>query len=431
MLVLFLALELALYSGISIAKQESLIVLGQVEGIVSGAAVDYVRSLIDYGLARNADIIIIKINTPGGSLESTLEIIEYMRNSPIPIAVFVVDRWAVSAGTMILVCSDVAAMEPGTIIGAVQPVEMAGEGFRVINESKILNPIYKQMEACLKIHGRNYSIARDFVYKNVVLLADEAKELGVIDVVANSVHELISKINNTFIERLSKKLIIDKQYVIETYTMPLGLRLAQLLSDPIIGSLLSSIAILLILLGLASGHPSMLVPGIALLILSLFGLGFSASIVAIGLLLVGIMLIIIEIALIPGFGVVGLTGILLSFLGFIIAFSGKEMFISQEVIEAAFKTVLAVFIPLALFMGIIVYKAAKAWRARPTYTPEIIGKTGKAIDEIRPGEQGFVLVEGEYWLAKNIGRTTIHAGDSIRVLDKKGTLLLVERVEEL
>lgn len=417
----------------SAAKQEgheSLVVLGRIEGIISGAVVDYVRSLIDYGLAHNADVIIIEINTPGGSLESTLEILEYMRNSPIPIAVFVVDRWAVSAGTMILVCSDIAAMEPGTIIGAVQPVEMASEGFRVINESKILNPIYKQMEACLKMHGRNSSIARDFVYKNVVLLADEAQKLGVIDVVADSVHELIGKMNNTFIERLSRKLIMGKQYVIEAYTMPLGLRLAQLLSDPIIGSLLSSLAILLILFGLASGHPSILVPGIALLILSLFGLGFSASILAVGLLLVGVMLVIIEIALIPGFGVVGLTGILLSFLGFIIAFSGKEMFISQEVIEAAFKTVLAVFIPLALFMGVVIYKAAKAWRARPTYTPEVVGKTGKAVDEIRPGEQGFVLIEGEYWLAKNVGKTIIHVDDLVKVLDKKGTLLLVEKVEE-
>ncbi|BEP18230.1 nodulation protein NfeD [Pyrofollis japonicus] len=407
------------------------IVVGKVNGVIDGAVADYVEQLLDYSNSLGAKLVILELNTPGGSLDATLRITSLLRKSSVPVAGFVVERWAMSAGTIILMCTHYAAMEPGTVIGAVQPVALSPSGsYTPINESKILNPVYKEIEVCMKMHGRNASVAREFVYNNLVLDAEEARKLHVVEAVASDIFDLLGKINGStlFVNGVNTTIYVDPMRVkIVEFDMPMGLQVAHWLSDPFIGSLLTSIGFLLLILSFATQHLAFASVAIALIILGLFSYGFSTSILAVALLFTGIIMLFIELFAIPGFGVVGFTGIALLLLGAIMMFTSKPVYIAGDVMKAAFYTLMAVVIPLAGLLGIIVYKALRAWRLQPVYTPSVVGKKGRAIDDIPVGGKGFVIVEGEYWQAINKGEEDIHRDDPIIVIDKEGSILIVRK----
>jgi membrane-bound serine protease (ClpP class) len=186
---------------------------------------------------------------------------------------------------------------------------------------------------------------------------------------------------------------------------------------------------LVILAALVSGHPLLIVVGIALMLIGLFGFGLSASLVSAALFLVGAILLVIELTLIPGFGVVGLTGIALMLTSAFIMFTGKPVYLAGESMKAAFYTLMAVLLPLAGLTTVIIYKAAKVWRQKPVYTPSLAGKKGRALDDIPPGGTGFVMVEGEYWRARNVGDKEIRRDDAVLVVGKEGATLLVRLLE--
>ena len=432
-LVLLAALSMAAgaLAASAASARGSLVLVGGYSGIVSGALYDYLSDLLDAAASSHASLVVLELNTPGGSLDAALRVVDLLKRSPVPVAVYVVDRWAMSAGTMIFSCADIAAMQPGTLIGAVQPVIITGSGgFVPVNESKILNPVYKTIELCLRMHGRNYTVAKAFVYHNLVLTAEEAVRLGVADVEAASLQQLLDKVNGTRLARLGGRLLLRGPVRVVEYTMPPGLLVAQLLSDPLVSSLLSSIAMLVILLGLASGHPLIAVLGFGLLLLGLYGLGLSASLVSIALIVVGFILLLVELLLIPGFGAVGVTGIILVVVGALVLFSGKPLYMAPENVQAAAKILVSVTAPLAGLMAIAVYKVIEAKRRAPLYKPSIVGKRGRALDPLEPGGEGFVMVEGEYWRARNVGREPIGRGDIVRVTGKEGPLLLVVKEGE-
>ena len=94
--------------------------------------------------------------------------------------------------------------------------------------------------------------------------------------------------------------------------------------------------------------------------------------------------------------------------------------------RTAFYTLMAVLVPLVGLTMVIVYKAVRVWRQKPAYTPSLVGKKGRALDNIPPGGTGFVMVEGEYWQARNVGDKELHPGDSVVVVGKDDALLLVK-----
>lgn len=430
--LLAVLMPLAAHHSLSAGDGRSIVVVAPVKGVIDGSIRDYVVRALEYAEKMHASAVVLELNTPGGSLDAALDIVEMLERSPTPVIGFARGRWAVSAGTMILMCTSYAAMEPGTVIGAVQPVELTSSGeYRPVNESKVLNPVYKKIEACMRLHGRNTSLAREFVYHNLVLDAEEAVRLHAVEAVARSLWELLEKANNTVVETIYgpvRLTLIEPRIVY--YGMPPGLRLAHILSDPLVSSLLTTMAVLVIIAAIASGHPLAIAAGIALMLLGLFGLGLSASVLAAALMLVGAIMLIAELALIPGFGVVGITGILLLLIGGFIMFAGKPIYIAGESLHSTLYTLLAATVPIAGLTLVVVYKAARAWRLKPIYQPSPVGKRGKALDDIPPGGTGFVLVEGEYWQARNTGDKPIRRGDMVLVVGKEGAILLVRLAPE-
>ncbi len=410
------------------AQQPPPVLVARINGVIDSSTASYVRSVLGEAERLGSPAVVLELNTPGGSLEAALDIAVMLRHSRVPVIGYVVDHWAMSAGTLVLMCSHVAAMQPGTLIGAVQPVVLTPSGgIEPVNESKILNPVYKEIELCMEMHGRNASLARLFVYRNLVLTAEEAKRLHAVDLVAPSLYALLERVNGTRVRLWwgVERLVIPPGAPVVVEEMPPGLLLAHVLSDPVVSGLLSSLGLLVLLLALASRHPHLAVLGIGLLLLSLFGLGLAVNEVAVALMVIGLVLLIVELVAVPGFGAVGLTGILLLVVGALVAFTGRPVYVTGESLRWALEILVATVAPLAVFMAVAAVKAAEAVRRRPVYTPSPVGKKGRALDDIPPGGEGFVMVEGEYWRARNTGRSAIRRGQGVRVVGKEGAVLLV------
>ncbi len=402
----------------------------QVTGIIDRAVEDYITSAIMKAENDNA-LLVIELNTPGGYLDSALNIVTNISKARVPIVGFVVNKWAESAGTLILVSTHVAAMQPGTIIGSMQPVAYnpSTGSYEPINESKILNPIIQVLCQHAATRGRNATALVRFVLYNDNYGADQALRYHVIDLKAENLPDLIRKLNGSIIALPSGdtvRLNLNGDY----YEIPPGprIRLVHSLSDPILSGLLVSLGMLIILFGLASGHYASAGLGALLLVLGMVGTGFNPNTASLILIILGSILVIVELHT-PGFGIIGGTGIAMLVFGIALLPVGSTGF---AISPAYASTILrAIYGVGAVFAGITayaVYKIIQVRRRKPVVW-SIIGIEGKAIDEITPEKPGFVIVEGEYWKAI-AEEGEIKPGETIRVVRKEGPLLIVVKTED-
>ncbi len=398
----------------------------RIEGVIDEAMLDYVKLGIAEAEKKNAPLI-IELNTPGGYLDAAMNIVVEIDKASIPVISYVVEKWAESAGTMILVCSHVAAMQPGTVIGSMQPIEYnPAEGtYRPVNESKIINPILEFLSEHAGNKGRNITIIYKFVTQNLNLGAYEALDAGVIDIVAKNRAELLRKINNMTVylplQEITVRIVSDGSY--EELKPTPRIMIAHTLSDPLISSLFMSLGMLIVLFSIISGHFYVLPIGVLLLLLGLIGSGFSINFTVAGLLVGGITLIVIELVT-PGFGVIGVSGIIMLALGIAMLPVSGGFSITKEYAMTFLYAAYGIGLVLGGFFGILIYKVVKAKRQKPLIWG-LEGKVGRALDEIKPGSQGFVVVDGEYWLATSSDH--IKPGEKVLVLRKEGPRLIVRK----
>lgn len=400
-----------------------------VDGVIDAATADYIKAGIEKAESDNA-VLIIRLNTPGGYLDAALSIVTNISNARVPVVGFVVKRWAESAGTLILVSTHVAAMQPGTIIGSLQPVEYnpTTGAYEPVNESKIINPIIKVLCEHGATRGRNSTALVRFILKNDNYGADEALRYHVIDLIARDVPDLIGKLNGSVVSLPSGgtvKLVLNGEYE----EIPPGPRITLLhtLSDPILSGLLVSLGMLIILFGLASGHYASAAIGVLLLLMGLVGTGFNPNKASIILLGLGALLLLIEFYT-PGFGIVGGTGIAMIVLGIALLPLGSSGFaISPEYASSILKAVYGIGAGFAVFTAFIVYKIIQVRRRKPIVWT-IIGEVGRAVDEISEDKPGFIIIEGEYWKAVS-RRGVIKPGERVRVVEKRGPILVVEKAD--
>lgn len=380
---------------------------------------------------REHAILVLLLHTPGGEFSSTMRIVEEFLRSDIPVVGFVHKGYALSAGTIILLSTHIAAMAPGTVIGASQPVTynpLAGV-YRPVNESKILNPIVKMMEVIAEERGRNKTAAKAFVLENLSLDPKTALKYHVIDLIAYSVNDLLEKINGKTIRLVGNKTIriLIKHPTIEEYEWGLAEHLVHVLSDPLLSSLLFMLGFYVLLLGLLSGQVHVAVVGILLFILGLVGVGFSVNILSVILMLLGSILLVVELFVIPGFGIVGITGIIMIVLGILLMpyYLPERWIITQEFYQRFVNTALIVGGALGVFFAFALYKIIKAKRLKPK-VGVLEQKVGEAIDPIKPGRRGFIIVNGEYWLAES--EEEIKPGEKVVVIAKSGPILKVKKL---
>lgn len=404
--------------------QRPLVLQIDIEGAITRATVIHFEEVLAAAEVQGADAILLRLDTPGGGLAETEEIVKAMLRTPLPFLGYVhpVGARALSAGTMILMATDVAAMSPGTTIGSLQPVLITPGGFEPVTDDKIINALVAEVEESLRAHDRNVTLAEAFIKENLNLNAEQALQAGATEFVASSVRELLQAVTGTSPFKGISLALGDA--MVEVQAPSLRLRAIVIISDPLIASILFLLGIYGVIFGISSPGHGAEIFGVIAISLGLVGLGFSVSLIALFLIVLGVILLLVEIAT-PSFGVIGGGGIIAIVLGtlFLAPVRPPEVLLAPE---AQTEILVALLVPTAVVGGFLLfalYKVLEARRAKPHFVME--GERAEAVDRLQPGERGFVRYEGELWRA--VTDEAVEPDQKVYVLGKEGPYLRVSR----
>lgn len=399
-----------------------------INDIISSGTAEYVASAVERASEEEFSAVILALDTPGGALDATLDIITSIQESEVPVIGYVYPqgRSAWSAGTIILIGTDYAAMAPFTTIGSAQPVR----GDMPVNDTKVINAVTEKVVSLAELHGRNATQATRFITHNDNLTPEKALNNNIIEAIAKDPDELLQKAHNSTVTTLRGPAVLDTLDAnIVVHEPSLRVSLVNVLANPVLSTTLLTIGFFALIYGLTSPGFGGEIAGAAMIILALVGQGFDVNWAAFGLLAIGVGLVAYELYS-PGFGVIGVGGIIVLIIGstLMITQPVKPTLISEEHIGnlAVLSTVIVA--PFAGFFGFITYKAWKAKTRKPlqfAFQDEV----GTALDPISEAKPGFIMVGGEYWRAKTYG-AEISKGDKIKVIGKEADMLVVEPLPE-
>ena len=401
-LVLLIALSAIVLAAMPAARaQGPRVLLAVVDGAIVRSTVDYLQEAIDETRAGGYAALMVRFDTPGGGLLETVAISGIFNNArDVPILGWVgpVGAHAWSAGTILLVSTDLAAMAPGTTIGSVAPVEVGPGGVTPVTDEKIINAVVGAISEELSINGRNTSLADAFVRDNLNLNATRAQAYGATELVASSPEDFANQANGLTTVYKGKTLGTAGAEI-DTFSASARVRLLEILSNPLVSSLLLILGIYLVIFGISAPGHGAEIAGIIILLLAIVGLGFSVDPIALLLFIVGIVLILIEIKT-PGFGAFGIGGIIAIVLAaaFLAPLRPPRFVVSPDY-QIFFLAVLLT--PTGFFGGFLLFAMYKVQqvRHRTPIVGEMIGLSATVKDGLRPGEKGYVMHRGELWQA--------------------------------
>lgn len=412
----------AIFAPLAAAEPDDKVLVLEISEAITPASDDIVADAIEKAENENFEALVISLDTPGGGLEETQVIIRDIENTSVPIIGYVPESGkAWSAGTLILMGTDIAAMAPFTVIGSAQPVQMSAEGTKPIEDEKIINALVKFSVATASKHGRNETFAEEAITKNKNLDAQEALETGVIEYIAPSIPNLLAQADG---QQVKEKILQTENARTENYEPPLSLSFLRLISNPIISSLLLTIGLYGLIFGISSPGAGAEVFGIISIVLGLIGTGFDINVGAFFLIIAGIALLILEIKT-PGAGILGLAGLISLIIGSIFLIPmGNENIYTPEFRRLLVLTVVAPTIVFGLFLVFAIYKITEIRKKKPVIG-EIIGDTAQTIDPVGPEKTGFVRYKGEYWKARS--EEEIEPKVEVEITGKVREVLLVKR----
>lgn len=409
--------------------------IGKIEGIVGPITASYVTRTIQKAEDEKAEVLIFLIDTPGGLDEAMRDIIKEELNASIPIVIYVHPSGArdASAGVFITLAAHIAAMTPGTNIGAAHPVAI-GPGGRGGDEEQGIDETMKEkmtqdaaayIRSIAEKKNRNVNWAEDAVRKSVSATAEEALKLGIIDFIAESVDELLEKIDGMEVELVGfTKKLNTKDAVKKEIPMTWREEFLKIISNP-------NIAYILFILGFYGlifeiTHPGAIIPGLLgalFLVLAFFAFQtLPINYTGVGLIILGIAMFVMEV-LTPTYGPLTLGGIVAMTLGSLMLLNTNVPFlqISKSIIIAAVGTTAAFFL---FALGAVI----KAMKRKPATGKEgLIGEIGTAEGDINSTE-GKVFIHGEYWNAES--SEMIKEGEKVEVLEVERLKLKVKKKEE-
>ncbi|WP_407355276.1 NfeD family protein [Methanolobus sp. WCC5] len=423
---LFLLLVLSQLSGLALAAEQKVLVL-EISGSITPVSDDIVADAIAFAENDNYEAMVITLNTPGGGLDETLNIIEQIAATDVPVIGYVYPEGtkAWSAGTLILISTDIAAMAPFTIIGSAQPVSVTPGGSEPVDDAKIINALVTRATENAKKHNRNQTAAEEFITKNLNLDADKALEYEVIEYVSSSIEDLMSQVSGQEV----KGRVLNTEGADITYYQPsLRLEFMNIISNPIVSSLLLLLGVYAVILGISNPGFGAELFGVIAITLGLVGTGFDVNTGALFLIIVGVILLVLEFQA-PGFGVFGIAGLVCIIAGSVLL---APTDFPRNYTPAEFQRTLIVSIAtptvvLGLFLVFALYKVIEVKKRKPLFG-ELIGDTGQAVDPIGDGNEGYILLRGQHWKARS--SDMIEKGDKVRVLEKDGVVLVVEKLKD-
>jgi membrane-bound serine protease (ClpP class) len=418
---LYITLTAVLTLPAGAAPENSVLVLEIAEAITP-ASDNLVADAIERAENGNFEALVITLDTPGGGLEETQIIIKAIENTTVPVIGYVPESGkAWSAGTLILMGTDIAAMAPFTVIGSAQPVQMSAEGTVPVDDEKIINALVKFSVETARKHGRNETFAEEVITKNRNLNDEEALEEGVIEYRASSISDLLVQVDGEIVKGRELK---TANAAIDNYNPPLPLTFLKLISNPILSSLLLTIGLYGIIFGISNPGAGAELFGIIAIVLGLIGTGFDINIAALFLIIIGVGLLILELQS-PGFGIFGLAGLISLVIGSIFLVPlGSENIYTPEFMRMLVLTIVIPTIVFGLFLVYAIYKVAETRKKKPVIGA-IIGDTAQTIDPISPEKHGFVRYKGEYWKARS--EEEIGVDQEVEITGKEREVLVVKR----
>ena len=369
------------------------------EGAVTPVLEQYLANGIDAALSSNAEAVILRLDTPGGSVNVTKSITQEMLASPVPIVVYVapVGAHAGSAGTFVTLAGHAAAMAPSTSIGAASPVDASGGDVGETMQAKIENILSADVENLSTRRGQEaieWAIAA--VREAKAATAEQALALGVIDFIADDVPDLLDQLDGFEV------VVLDQPRTLQTAdAVPVPLEMSawqkflNFIADPMVASLLLTLGILGLITEIRT--PGFGIPGIVgiiSLMLAFYALGqLDANFAGLALIAIAVVLFIAE-AFTPTFGLLAIGGMIAFVLGAMLLFNTPG-------VQTPWATIITLGIGMGVFTIWIGAKALAAQR-KPHYSGNeaLIGKQGTAKQAFASGEVGSVFVAGEWWNAK-------------------------------
>jgi membrane-bound serine protease (ClpP class) len=408
-----------------IAKAEK-VLLFELNGIITHATLETFKSALEYANSIDAEAIILTLDTPGGGVDDTIEIVKLIDRSKIPVISYVYPKGATawSAGTIILIGSHLAAMAPSTVVGSAQPIITTPEGIIPINQSKVINALTTFIAERARIYGRNETAVAAFIKENLNLNPEQAKELGVIEFISSSIEELLKQVDGINVTTIPKVLNTKNAQVIK-FNPSIKLQLLNLISNPIVASLLLLVGIYMLIFGISSPGLGSELIGVLLIALGLLGLGFNVNVISVFLLIFGATLVLIELST-PGFGILGVSGIIMLALGSILLVptSFPRYFVSEELQKSMIAAAITPPIVLSVFLVFGLKKVIEIKGKKPKIGV-LIGEEAVAIDKITKRREGYVMYKGEHW--KAISNQTIKPKDRVIIVGKSGPILIVKK----
>ena len=398
-------------------------------GIVDEGMAKYIDDNITVAEERHAAAVVIKLNTPGGSIFSMQEITGSILEAKVPIIVWVAPAggFAASAGTFITLSANIALMAPATTIGAASPVGAQGEDIEGTEAKKVMETVTNMAQSLAERRGRPVEWAISTVRDAAAYTANEAVAAGAVDGIAATIDEVIGFANGRTVELVDGERTLDLNgaTVTEQGMNPL-LSLVRFLSDPTIAFLLFSLGSTGLLVELyAPNFVTGILGGIALL-LGLMGLGtLPLNLGGFLLLIFGLVLFGLELT-VTSHGLLGVGGLICFALGASALFTGPvDPF--QPVFQVAWPVIITATATGAAFMGLIVFGAVRSRRvglAVPIGATVAPGAVGEVRSPLAP--LGSVLANGEEWSARTASGESLERGTPIRVIKVEGLTLTVE-----
>jgi membrane-bound serine protease (ClpP class) len=401
-----------------------------IDGAIGPVTTHYIREGIDRAQDRHAECLVIEMDTPGGLMKSMRMICKDILASQVPVVVYVspAGSRAGSAGVFITLAAHVAAMTPGTNIGAAHPVDIGGQGSsdssKVI-EQKITNDAVAFIRTLAEKRGRNTDWAEKAVRESASITEKEALELHVIDYIASTPDSLLELIDGDTVRMDGREVILaTKGASVDKVLMNWRLNLLALISDP-------NIAYILLLLGIYGiffelYNPGAILPGIVggiCLIIAFFSLQLlPVNLAGILLIVLAVILFLLEIK-VMSYGLLSIGGVISFLLGSLMLFDvsllGAKVSLSV-IIPATIFT--ALFFLFAIGMGI------RAQRKKVTTGMEgLIGEIGTVVSPLSP--TGTVLLHGELWKAvSTVSTSPVEKDREVRVVAVEHLKLTVEPV---
>lgn len=413
-----------------------IVVVGSIDGTITPVMATYIERTIHRAENRNAAAVVFEMDTPGGLSSAMDDIVRDILQSSVPVVVYVTPRGAraASAGVYIAYAAHIAAMAPGTNIGSASPVSGNGSDLDTTMKKKVTNDAVAQITNLATLRGRNADWAKSAVIDAVNVTADEALSLGVVDLTATSLDDLIARIDGRTVQMASGPATIETTGArIETSGMSLFDQFFQLLADPTIAYLLVSLGLLGVYIELS--HPGVTLPGVVgllSLVVGLFALGtLPVNWAGVALIALAFGLFALDL-FVTSFGTL-LIGGLASFIAGSYLLFGSDAPPGYRIARPAIWTMAGCLAAFSLLLGFAVLKA----RLRPPATgvQRLVGTIADVRELLNPA--GMVFVHGERWEAEMVdpavpsggpgSRVVITAVDGMRLRVRPATAADIER----